>query len=150
MNYSHLQALGNFESGQTGIKVNQASIIIPLKANQSEYNIEERSSVENNHVVGIYVTAPEATPQKISLSKTLPAAEIWNSIVLELRKDQEVVLERIPFTDIKKANDNGKPYYVQLGGKVNLSESKVLAFKNDTIVDGTAVDIRFDFVKLKV
>lgn len=148
--YQHLQAIGRFVTGFTGIKVFQASIIIPLTQNTTDYFLEEKSSVERNYAVGLWVVDPEDTPQKITTTKTVAAAAVWNSAHLQLRKDQEIMVDKLYLRDIKKANDNGHPYYLNLGDKINLSESKLVVNNSSAISPDEAVEIKVDYVKPKV
>lgn len=144
MIYSHLIGKG-FSEGPAGPIVFRQNVEIPLTANQQEYKIEENSPVESNIMVGLWVTEAGA---KTSSTYTQATGDIFNGLVLELQNQQQIVLKKIPATHIKKANDQGRPFYVYLPGPVNLSESTVSAYKNDTIAANTVFEFQVEYAKL--
>lgn len=147
--YQHIQSLGKFLMGMTGIRVFQASIIIDLTADVDLYNFEEKSSLERHFVVGVWVVDPESTAQKVTQSKTATAAAVFNSAYIELKEDQDTVYARLPLRDIKKANDQGHPYYLHLGERINLSESKLYVNNSGSIGSNEVIAFNFDYVKLR-
>ena len=144
MIYSHLKNRG-FKEGPAGPVVFRQNISIALTANQQEYNVEENSPVERNSMVGLWVTEPGS---KTSSTYTQAAGDIFNGLVIELQHQQTAVLKKIPAAQIKQANDQGRPFYVFLPGPVNLSESKVSAYKNDTIAANTVFEFQVEYCKL--
>ncbi len=143
MIYSHLANRGFYE-GPAGPVVYRQNISIPLIQDQQEYKIEENSPVERNLMVGIWVTEAGA---KTSATYTQASGDIFNGLVIELQNQQNVILKKIPATQIKQANDQGRPFYVFLPGPVNLSESTVHAYKNDTIAANTVFEFQVEYVK---
>lgn len=143
MYYSQLANKG-FQRGRAGAIVYQANISVNLEANKPDYNLEENSPVERNTVVGLWVTEPGA---KTSQSKTQAAGAIFNSAVLIVRVEESDVIKKLYFHQVKKANDQGHPFYLSLPGNINLSESKVEVYDNSGIAADTVLEFQVNYVK---
>lgn len=129
------------------VKVFQTPIYVALTTNQQDYELEEKSSVERNIAVGLWVDEPASTAQKVTSSGTIADADVFNSAQLTLRRDDQEVLKRIPLRQIQKANDQGHPYWIEIGESINLSESFIEVFNSAGISAGEILVIRVDYLK---
>jgi len=145
MHYPYLRGRG-FQETPVGVVIYKANIQVPVSAGQRLYKLEEKSTVENNFIVALWLTEPGA---KVGENATQLDATRLNSAALVLQVDQTVVLKKIPLSHIKACNDQGYPYYVSLSGPVNLSESTLELNDNAGIVDDTVVEIQIDYPKLR-
>lgn len=143
MFYPHLRGRG-FKETSTGPVIYKGNISIALKAGQTEYSIEEKSPIERNYLVGLWITPVGA---KTGASTTQVTQAILDSIVLIFRVDDSDVYRKLPLGQVLKCNDNGRPFYVSLPGRVNLSESMIKVFDNAAIVAGTVLEFQVDYAK---
>lgn len=141
MNYLHLNNKP-VEKGILGPVVRRANIKIILAAGTSTYQIEQKSKVERAYMVGIWATLPGA---QVDATRTNAAGSIFNSayLVLMVRSDEQS--EKIPFEQIRLANAQGKPYYLNMKDAVNLSESSVEIPDNSGIAANTVLEFQIDF-----
>lgn len=133
-----------FQQGANGPVRYRENIIIPIRANVYENKLEERSSVERNHVVGLYVT-----PAGIKLRNgvTIAASGIFNSCFLQIRQGTDTILDRIYLSQILAANAQGLPFEVSLKGPINLSDSKLVVQDAPNVQSNTAIEIQVEYVK---
>jgi len=122
----------------------KANVSVDLVANQQEYQIEERSPIERNFMVGLWVTKQGVAT---GINTTQAATAILDSIAITIRVEESDVVRKIYVHQIQAANDFGKPFYVTLPGPVNLSESKVECFNNSGIGANTVFEFQIDYLK---
>lgn len=142
MVYNHLKGKG-FEEGPSGVVIQSANISIPITTGTREYPLEERSSVERNFLVGFWVTAAGAKTGELT---TQAAGTIFNGVALNLRVEQTVIA-KIYAHQIQKANDQGRPYYVHLPGRVNLSETTIEVNDNAGIAANTVFEFQAEYAQ---
>ncbi len=143
--YSHLDK-SLFHSGPSGVIVRSADIIVDLSTGKSDYALREKSNVERNNLVGLWVNAPQATPQPATETQTIVSRPVFNAAYLTLRVETNEVIERIPLRRIEECNLQGKPYYVSIGEKVNLSESKIYIANSASITANEVIELTADYV----
>lgn len=143
--YDHLPA-GKFRSGDLGLIQSSSKSIIPIEAGKKTHKIREKSSAERNFVVGLWIDAPEDNAQNLDEEFVVLNRTAFNSSYLSLRVDQTDVYEQISLLHIELCNRQGKPYYVELGKRINLADSKIECMDKDAIQANEAVGIRFDYV----
>lgn len=143
--YLHLRSRG-FQEGPTGPVVYRSSIIVPLIADQREYNPEEKSTVERNIAVGLWVADPGS---QVTEAYTQAAAAVFNSAWLNLRVAETDVVRKVYFHQIKKCNDQGRPFYLHLPAGINLSESQIEVANNSAIAADTVLEFQVDYLKIK-
>ena len=143
MAYNHLRGRG-FKEGNSGINVYSVPITIDLVANQDRYQFEEKSRLERNYTIGVWgVNAGTET----SLTKTVAAQAILDSAYINIRQDQETIIEKLYLSNILKANAEGKPYELNIDGPINLSESELVVNDPANIVADTVIELVFDYAK---
>ncbi|MEL6356233.1 MAG: hypothetical protein AAFQ37_04790 [Bacteroidota bacterium] len=135
---------GAFLEGPNGPAIFRTNVIVPLILNQREYKLEERSTIENNFLVGIWVTKPATTIQTNLLQAS---AKPFESAALTLRVDTHDVVRKLYLQQIYQCNLEGKPYHVSIPGKINLVESILEIFSEGDIVANSALELQFDYVK---
>lgn len=145
MLYQHLRSRGVAE-GVAGPVIYKANLIIPISANVSKYKVEENSPIERAFLVGLYVTDPGV---QVDETNTQATGDIFNSAYLEIMVNTLKVVTNLYLHQIKKANDQGRPYYLYLPGRINLSESRLIVPKNDTIAANTVIELQTDYAKPK-
>lgn len=144
MNYLHLRGKGYQEKG-TGPVIYRTNITVPITANVREYQFEEKSRLEKNVLVGLWVTPAGS---KTGENTTQAASTIFNSATITLRSDDASVNEKIYLSQIYLANSQGRPFYISLPTSINLSESTLEVFDNSGIAANTVVEIQADYVKV--
>lgn len=144
MIYNHLKGKGYQEKG-TGPVIYRTNISVPITANVREYQLEEKSRLERNILVGLWVT-PAGT--EVSETDTQAAGSIFNSAALTIRSDELAVNEKIYLSQIYLANQQGRPYYISLPTSINLSESKLEVFDNSGIASDTVIEFQAEYVKV--
>ncbi len=136
-----------FKQGPTGIQIFQTNILVNLVTDQSEYQLEEKSSVERNFAVGLWVNDPEGTPQKATPTKTITSSAVFNSAYLVIRRDEQDHYRKLYLRDIKRVNDQGEPYYLSIGERINLSESLLYVNNSSAIGNDEVIEFAVDYVK---
>jgi hypothetical protein len=122
----------------------RVNIKVELTANQLDYTIEENSPLERHFPVGLWVTLPG---QKVNQVKTQAAGNIFNSAYLVLRHQEANIMVKVPFEQIRLANANGRPFYMNMPGPVNLSESTLVVPDNAGIAANTVLEFQVEYVK---
>ena len=145
MLYNHLRGKGFVET-QLGPVIWSSNIIVEIQANKDDYKLEENSPVERQFAAGLRVTEPGAI---VSQTKTNAAGDIHNSAYFILRVDTDVVIGKLYLHQILRDNNNGRPFYLLLPGRINLSESSLIIPKNDTIAADTVIEFQVEYAKLK-
>ena len=135
-----------YEDGPNGPVIHKANIITPLVTDSNEYQLEEKSRLERNQMVGLWATKPGALVKGNLRQLNTP---VWESAYLTIVVEQTQVLEKIPFEHIRKANENGLPYMISLPGRVNLSESKITVADSANIPANVVIEFQADFVKTR-
>jgi len=143
MEYIHLRGKG-FQEGPAGPVIYRANVMVPLTANVQDYQVEENSPIERNYLVGLWVTDPAVS---VSGGNSVAASTIFNSIALTFRVEESDVVRKVYAHQIKKANDNGKPYYLFLPGRINLSETTIECFNNSSIPASTVFEFQAEYAK---
>lgn len=134
---------GVFLEGPNGAARYRTSITIPLFANVREYQLEERSTIENNQIVGLWVTKPTTV---IEGNKTIATGSVFDSAFLTLRVGTSDVMRKVYLHQILAVNNAGKPYEVSIPGRINLVESMLTVLDDENIQANTAIEFQVDFV----
>lgn len=143
MHYLHLNKK-IFQEGPAGAVVYRTSITVPVVAGQRNYQLEENSPLERNIMVGLWVTEQGV---KTGDNTTQVVTAIFNSCALTIRVQESDVVKKIYAHQIKAANDFGRPFYVYLPGRINLSESSLEIFNNAGILANDVFEFQADYVK---
>lgn len=137
-----------FQKGLTGIKGYVKNIPIALEADKSEYQLEESSRIERNYVIGLAVNSPTNTSTaRASATQQLTALNIVESAKLYLQIESEVIIDGLPLADVLKSNANGFFYDLNIGDRVNLSDSKIYVAKTDSVQANDLIELTFLYVK---
>lgn len=107
-----------FRTNKTGLRTYIQPIVVKLKPNQIEYNLEENTLLEKNHVVGLYVQDPSTggTKTKYGVNMDMADEAVFNTARISFREDSQTeVIKDFPLSIIRKANNNGHPYRLRLG-----------------------------------
>lgn len=140
----HLQNIrAGFKEGPTGVAVLQENIILKLRPDERVNKIEENTTVEGEHAVGIYVTPPgiQVEPNAV----VVPEA-IFNTAFLRLRNGSTIVIDRLYLSTILKWNDQGRAYPLNLPDKISFSRSTVEIIDHEDIVEGQVVQFQVDYL----
>ncbi len=143
--YSHLNP-DIFQRGPSGVIVRSTPITMDIEPNQATYGLKEKSPVERNNLVGLWVNAPKAKPQYATETKSIVNRDAFDSMYLTLRVDTNEIISKIPLHRIEDVNKQGYPYYVQIGARVNLSESSIDCAKPGAIGEKEVVELTADYV----
>lgn len=134
---------GVFLEGPNGPARYRTNIVVPLTENVREYQLEERATIENNFLVGIWVTKPGTV---IEGGKTTASGAVLDSAFLTLRVGTSDVMRKVYLHQILAVNEAGFPYEVSIPGRVNLVESYLSVTNDASIVADTAIEFQVDFV----
>lgn len=145
MLYPHLRSRG-VEEGVAGPIIFKANLKIEVEANKRVYKLEENSPVERAYMVGLHVTKAGTI---VDETKTQAAGAIFDSAYLEIMVNTTKVLMNLYLHQVAYANEQGRPYYLYLPGRINLSESSLIVPKNDTIAANTVFELQVDYAKPK-
>ncbi|MEO0733390.1 MAG: hypothetical protein AAFZ52_11185 [Bacteroidota bacterium] len=134
----------SFQEGGNGPAIYNANIIVGLEAAIQTYQLKERTRLERNHAVGLWVPEPATL---VLPGRTQLAEALFKTATLTLQIDQTEVREKIYFWHVLLANRNGLPYELSLPGVINLSESEINVMDNANIPADTVLEFQVDFVK---
>lgn len=141
--YANLKP-GMFIEGANGPATFQANVQVPLVTDEREYQLEERSVLEKNDMIGLYVTKPGTV---VETGKTQANGSVFDSAALTLRIGTTDIMRRVYLHQILAANEAGCPFEVSLPGPINLRES-VLEVRDDAnIVANTVIEFQVVYVK---
>jgi len=144
--YNHINPQNYVRTADGRLKVHQIPSLVPLVANVPDFQLEDSVRLLTQYcTVGLWVDAPESTPQLLTETLTCASGSIFNSAYLNLRDNDKQLFKKLSLLHIKKANDNGHPFFVN-ASMVNLAESTIEVKDNPNIVANTAIQIRFDYV----
>lgn len=134
---------GAFVEGPTGPAVYLENIIVKLKTDERVIKIEENTTVEGEQAVGLYVTEPDIL---VEPGANVAPAAIFNTIFLVLRIGSTVIIDRLYLSTIKKWNDQGKAYPLNLPDKIDFSRSTVEVINNDAVAAGQVVQLQVAYL----
>jgi hypothetical protein len=135
---------GVYEEAAAGPVIYMTNVQVLLALNQREYQLEERSTLERNHMVGLYVTKPGTV---LESGKTQAAGSVLDSAHLTLRVGTTDVVRRLYLHQIRAANDQGRPYLVSLPDAINLRESTLEVMDDANIVANTVIEFQAAYVR---
>jgi len=144
--YGYLMGRG-FKENAAGPIIYSHTVSVPTSANKKEYKIEEKSTIENHYLVGIWVSDQQGASADFQ-NNAVVNDQVFHSSFLTLVTEETNVRKRIPFSDIKKANDNGHPYYVNIP-EVQMNESIIEIGDVANIAPGEVFLLSFEFPKKK-
>jgi len=121
-----------------------ANVQTVLKTDEREYQLEEKSTLERNHMVGLYVTEPGTV---LESGKTQATGSVFNSAHLTLRVGTDEIVRRLYLHQILAANRQGRPYPVSLPTSINLRESDLKVMDDGNIVANTVLEFQAVYVK---
>jgi hypothetical protein len=122
------------------------NVIIRLATDQDAYSIEDKSRLNYHYLVGLDVTIPEATPQKIESNLTCASEAVLAATKLNLKKDTGIVCENLSIKQIVLANKNGYSWQGYTG-LVNIAESEVKNYNPSAIGTGTGIELIVHYCK---
>lgn len=135
---------GLFMEGANGPVNFQANIQVSLVPNQREYQLEERSTLENNHMVGLFVTLPGTV---VETGKTQAAGAVFNSAHLTFRVGTTDITRRLYLHQILAANESGCPFEISLPDAINLRESTLHVMDDGNIAANTVIEFQAVYLK---
>ncbi|MTB53896.1 hypothetical protein [Lewinella sp. W8] len=135
---------GAYKEGANGPAIWRENIIVPLKNPIKDYRLEERSTVEGHHAVGLYVTPPGVTLRDGS---TVAAAAIFNTAYLVLRNGSDEVITHLYLSQILAANEAGCPFEISLPGKITMSDSSLVVQDGPNVQADTVLEIQIEYVR---
>lgn len=133
-----------FIEGANGPVTFQANVQVALVPDQREYQLEERSTLEQNHMVGLYVTKPGT---KLESGKTQADGDVFDSAHLTFRVGTTDIMRRVYLRQILNANEAGCPFEVSLPDAINLRESILQVMDEGNIAAGTVVEFQAVYLK---
>ena len=132
-----------FKEGPVGPAVYQENIILKLRADERINKIEENTTVEGEQAIGLYVTAPGI---QVEPNATVVSEAVFNTAFLRLRIGSTVVIDRLYLSTIKKWNDQGKAYPLNLPDKIDFSRSTVEVIDNENVQAGEVIQFQVDYL----
>ena len=122
------------------------NMIVKLVNDQDNYSIEDKSRLNYHYLVGLDVTIPEETPQKVDSNLTCASLDVIAATKINLKKDTGIVCENLPLKQIVLANQNG---YTWQGytGLVNIAESELKNHNAGAITESTAIELIVHYCK---
>lgn len=135
---------GAFREGANGPAIWRENIIVPLKANVKDYRLEERSTVEGHHAVGLYVTPPAI---QLRDGSTTAAKAIFDTAYITLRNGSDEVVTHLYLSQILAANEAGCPFELSLPGKITMSDSAMVVQNGAGIQNNTVLEIQIEYVR---
>ncbi|MFT6001232.1 MAG: hypothetical protein ACI81P_003701 [Neolewinella sp.] len=135
---------GLFLEGANGPVLFQANVQVALVTDQREYQLEERSTLENNHMIGLYVTKPGT---KLESGKTQASGSVFDSVHLTFRVGTTDIMRRVYLHQVQAANESGCPFEISLPEAINLRESKLEVMDEGNIAANTAIEFQAVYVK---
>ena len=139
----------NFKCDTIGMPIlHTTNIVVPLEADIDKYSIEDKTRLNYHYLVGLSVSIPESTAQKITPILTCASKAVIATSKLDLRDDTDFVAENLPLLKILEANENG---YIWTGynGMVNIAESILKNVDAGAITADTAIEIIVHYFKFK-
>lgn len=136
-----------FECDLTGRpKVYSTNIVVELAANVDQYDLKDKVRLNFCYLMGLGLTKPQSTPQKITPTLTSTTAALQSTLKLNIRDENNVAVENLPLTKITEANDNG---FLWAGwkGVANIAESTIECVAPASLVNSTAVEFHVYFLK---
>ncbi|MEM6397780.1 MAG: hypothetical protein AAF741_15635 [Bacteroidota bacterium] len=140
--YSNIKP-ATFLEGPNGPAVHRTHVVIPLEANQREYKLEEKTTLENNYLVGLWVTKPDTV---VESGRQIAADAVFDSAYINLRTGTNEVIRKLYLRQILDVNQSGCPYEISIADKINLVESEVKVMNDSNIAADTVLEIQFDYV----
>jgi hypothetical protein len=135
---------GLFLEGANGPVLFQANVQVALTPDQRDYQLEERSTLEQNHMVGLYVTLPGTL---LESGKTQASGSVFNSAHLTFRVGTTDIVRRLYLHQILAANESGCPFEVSLPNAINLRESTLEVMDEGNIAANTVIEFQAVYVK---
>jgi hypothetical protein len=136
-------APGAFLDGPTGPARFLENIILKLKTNERVNKIEENTTAEGEYAVGLYVTDPGI---QVEPGATVAPLAVFNSAFLKLRIGSTVIVDRLYLSTIKKWNDQGKAYPLDLPDKIDFSRSTIEVIESAAVVDGQVLQFQVEYL----
>jgi len=124
-------------------RVYSHQVSVPLQANQTELRLEEKSVVNGQRLVGIWVHTGDGN--KDPYGKTIAAENMTRSMYLSILEDTTTIARHIPLTNIENCNLAGTPYFIDTR-RVNLSQSTLKIGDMTSFVADTVVVFQFDYL----
>lgn len=121
---------------------------VPAKENQELFKLEEKSAVEHKRIIGMWVAPPGG---KGFAGADIVSDTIFNASYITLQQQETSVAKYIPLRQIKQCNDNGLPYYIDMG-EVDMVESSIKIGDQAALPraeDNFVFQFTFDFTKPK-
>lgn len=127
-------------------KVYSTNIVIELSANVDQYDLKDKTRLNFAYLVGLGLTKPLATAQKITPTLTAATAAIQSTCKLNIRDENDISVENLPITKISESNDNG---FLWQGykGVANIAESVLNCVDAAAISNSTAVEMHVYYLK---
>lgn len=135
---------GAFKEGANGPALWRENIIVPLKSPVQDYRLEERSTVEGHHAVGLYVTPPGI---KLRDGSTVAAEAIFDTAYLVLRNGSDEVVTHLYLSQILAANEAGCPFEISMPGRITMSDSNMVVQDGANIQANTVLEIQIEYVR---
>jgi hypothetical protein len=135
---------GAFKEGANGPALWRENIIVPIKSPVQDYRLENQSTVEGHHAVGLYVTPPGI---KLRDGSTTAAKAVFDTAYIVLRNGTDQVVTNLYLSQILAANEAGCPFEISLPGPITMSDSNMVVQDGANIVDGTVLEIQIEYVR---
>ena len=120
---------------------------IPVSANQTEYRLEEKSSIEGRRLLGVWIQTPVSGGKDPYGNAILPTANL-KSAYLTIVEGNTNIHKMIPFQHIIACNENGVPFHIS-SREISMSESSIRLGLTSGITAGDQIVLTFDYLKEK-
>lgn len=135
---------GLYEEGTNGPTTYQANVQVKLETDEREYQLEERSVLEKNAMLALYVTDPGTV---VETGKTQADGSVFKSACLVLRSGTTEVVARLYLQHILYANQRGLPFEISLPSAVNLRESVLEVRDEGAITDNKVIEFQVYYAR---
>jgi hypothetical protein len=140
---------GLFVCDKTGRpKIFTTNSITQLVDDQDNYDFKDKTRLNFVYLLGVSITRPQTTPQKITPSLTCATEAVLSTLKLNLRDQEDIAVENLPLTKIAEANANG---FIWQGyqGVANIAESELKCVDAANQSNNTAAELHWHYLKLK-
>jgi hypothetical protein len=135
---------GAYKEGANGPAIWRENIIVPVNSRVKDYRLEERSTVEGHHAVGLWVTPPGI---KLRDGSTVAAAANFNTAYITLRNGTDEVVTHLYLSQILACNEAGEAFEISLPGKITMSDSTLVVQDPTGILDNIVLELQIEYVR---
>ncbi len=118
---------------------------VPVKANQSNFKLEQNSRIHDQYLIGVQVERASGNKKSVN-NNTIVNDDTFDASYLTLKQRNTEVAENIPLTLIEKWTANGRWYPIDVPG-VDMAQSQVLCSDATVLVAGEEYQLTFKYIQ---